>query len=234
VPPRQCPRCHATLLEQDGALVFCSNCGAPQVIVSEELLLQAQKQRAAVDSGVSVAMPGAVHPDGIVWPAAIRYAGLAGALAAALTLVAFAVPPIILLAWFWAVGAPVVVLGVYHAKLRPARLRAGFGARLGLLCGLAIAFCMSIVNAGALVLARYVFHVTEIDSQLANLFSQMRTNPQLQGNPAQATMLNYLNIPEYRAGLLLIMSGFVLVLYLGLSALGGAFAAMLRSRSNAG
>lgn len=233
MPPRQCPRCHATLLEQDSALVFCSNCGAPQVIVSEELLLQAQKQRAAVDTGMSLAMPGAAHPDGIVWPSAIRYAAVAGALAAALTVVAFAVPPIILLAWFWAIGAPVVVLGVYQAKQRPTRLRAGFGARLGLLCGLSIAFCISVVNAAALVLARYVFHVTEIDSQLANLFTQMRTNPQLQGNPAQAAMLSYLKVPEFRAGLLLIMSGFVLVLYLGLSALGGAFAAMLRSRSNA-
>jgi hypothetical protein len=201
--------------------------------VSEELLLQAQKQRAATDAGLSVALPGSVHPDGIVWPAAIRYAALAGGLAAALTVVAFAVPPIILLAWFWAIGAPVVVLGIYHAKLRPARLRAGFGARLGLLCGLAIAFCMSIINAAALVLARYVFHVSAVDTQLASLFAQMRSNPQLQGNPAQATILNYLNIPEYRAGLLLVMSGFALVLYLGLSALGGAFAAMLRSRSNA-
>jgi hypothetical protein len=203
------------------------------VTVSEELLLQAQKQRAATDAGLPVALPGATHPDGIVWPAAIRYAALAGGLAAALTVVAFAVPPIILLAWFWAIGAPVVVLGIYHAKLRPARLRAGFGARLGLLCGLAIAFCMSIINAAALVLARYVFHVSAVDTQLASLFAQMRSNPQLQGNPAQATILNYLNIPEYRAGLLLVMSGFALVLYLGLSALGGAFAAMLRSRSNA-
>ncbi len=234
MPPRQCPRCHNLLTDsQDGTLVFCSYCGAPQVTVSEELLTQAQKQRAAVDSGFPAGITASAHPDAVIWPAALRYAALAGLIAAALTLVAFAVPPIILLAWFWAIGAPVVVLGVYASKLRPAQLRAGFGARLGLLCGIAIAFSMSVINASALVLARYVFHDTQIDAQLANLFTQMRTSPQLQGNPAQAAVLSYLNVPEYRVGLLLIMSGLALVLYLGLSALGGAFAAVLRSRGNA-
>jgi hypothetical protein len=44
-------------------------------------------------------------------------------------------------------------------------------------------------------------------------------------------VLAWLNIPEDRLGLLLMMSAFVLLIYLGLSALGGAFAALLRSRT---
>ena len=234
MPPGHCPRCHATLTaEPEGSLVFCFNCGAPQITISEELLAEAQKQRAVVDSGLSAGILGS-HPDAVVWPAAIRYAALAGALAAALTLISFALPPLIVLSWFWAIGAPVVVLGVYNSKIRPTNLRAGFGARLGLLCGLAIFVATSTINACGLVLARYVFHnAAEIDTQLTAMFTQLRTTIQQQGSPEQAIVLKWLTIPEDRLGLLLLMFGFVLILYLGLSAIGGAFAALLRSRSNA-
>ncbi|HTW46526.1 MAG TPA: hypothetical protein VMD92_01185, partial [Acidobacteriaceae bacterium] len=81
-------------------------------------------------------------------------------------------------------------------------------------------------------ITRFVFHrAGEIDTQLAALFAQLRTTIQQQNSPAQASVLAWLNIPEDRLGLLLMMSAFVLLLYLGLSALGGAFAALLRSRS---
>lgn len=202
--------------------------------VSEELISEAQKQRAALDSGLAAGMLGASAANDIFWPAAVRYAALAGALAAALTLLSFALPPVILLAWFWAIGAPVVILGVYTSKLRPARLDAGFGARLGLLCGLAIFFAMSSINACGLVVARFVFHASaQIDTQLAAMFTQLRSTIQQQGGPAQASVLAWLSIPEDRIGLILIMSAFVLALYLCLSAIGGAFAAFLRSRSDA-
>ena len=218
--------------EQEGSLIFCFHCGAPQVTVSEELISEAQKQRAALDSGLAAGILGAPALDSIVWPAVVRYAALAGAIAAALTLVSFALAPVILLAWFWAIGAPVVMLGVYSSKFRPPRLQAGFGARLGLLCGLAIFFAMSAMNACGLVLARYVFHASaQIDTQFAAMFTQLRATLQQQGNPEQATVLAWLSSPEDRLGLLLAMSGFVLLLYLGLSAIGGAFAAVLRSRS---
>ena len=232
--PRHCPRCHATLSEEhEGSLVFCYNCGAPQITVSEELLAEAQKQRAVVDSNIAGGILNS-HPDGVVWPAAIRYAALAGALAAALTLLSFALPAFSLLATFWAIGAPVVVLGIYNSKIRPTSLRAGFGARLGLLCGLAIFFATLAMDACGLVLARYVFHNSAlIDTQLAALFTQLRTAIQQQGGPGQPIVLAWLNIPEDRLGLLLMMFAFVLVLYLCLSAIGGAFAALLRSRGNA-
>lgn len=199
--------------------------------MSEELLAEAQKQRAVLDSGLAPGILGS-QPDAIVWPAAIRYSLLAGVLAAALSLLSFVLPPVVLVSWFWAIGAPVVVLGVYNAKIRPINLRAGFGARLGLLCGLAVFFAMFAIDACRLVFARFVIHnAGPIDSDLAAFFTQMRATIQQQGNPAQASVLAWLNVPEDRLGLLLLMSAFVLLIYLGLSALGGAFAALLRSRS---
>ena len=217
--------------EHEGSLIFCYNCGAPQITISEELLAEAQKQRAVLDAGLAGGVLGS-QPDAVVWPVAIRYAALAGAVAAALTLVSFALPPVELLTWFWAIGAPVVVLGVYNSKIRPTQLRAGFGARLGLLCGLAIFFAMSAIGACGLVVARFVFHsAARVDNYLAAIFAQLRTAVQQQGGPAQAPVLAWLNIPEYRIGLLLWMVTFLLILYLALSALGGAFAALLRSHS---
>lgn len=220
--------------EQEGSLIFCFNCGAPQVTVSEELFAEAQKQRAAVDSGFAAGILGSAAPDAIVWPAAVRYAALAGAVAAALTLISFALPPVIIVSWFWAIGAPVVILGVYSAKIKPTRVQAGFGARLGMLCGLAIFFAISAINACYLAVARYAFHGSaQIDAQLAAGFTQLRTTIQQQGNPAQASALAWLSIPEDRIGLILITMGFLLLLYLALSAIGGAFAAVLRSRGDA-
>jgi hypothetical protein len=91
---------------------------------------------------------------------------------------------------------------------------------------------MSAINTFRLVFSRFILHrAAQIDSDLATMFAEFRTTIQQQGNPAQASVLAWLNIPEDRVGLLLLMSAIVLVIYLGLSALGGAFAALLRSRA---
>jgi hypothetical protein len=233
---RACPRCHTVLgHEEEGTLLFCWNCGAPQVMVSEELTLQAEQQRRALETGTLTGepQPNGASADGVVWPGAIHCAALTGGIAAALTLLSFAFAPLVLLAWFWAVGAPVVALGLYSARFRQTRIVPSFGARLGLLCGLAIFFSMTTVNTAGLLLARFAFHsAAQIDGQLATFFAQVRTTIQAQGGPAQAEALAWLAKPEDRLGLLLAMSGVVLAMYLGLSAAGGAFAALLRSRSD--
>lgn len=231
---RLCPRCQTVLNHEDeGTLVFCWNCGAAQVLVSEELAAQAEQQRRAMDAGVAsegMRVEGA-RAEEVVWPAAIRYAALMGAIAAGLTLLSLALPPMVLLVWFWAVGAPVVALGIYSSRFSKTRIFPGFGARLGLLCGLAIFFCMTTVNTAGLLMMRYIFHgAAQIDGQMATFFAQVRSTVQAQGGPAEGQVLAWLAKPEDRMGLLLTMSGVVLAIYLGLSAAGGAFAAMLRAR----
>lgn len=232
VTPRHCFRCHAVLQHEDeAALVFCWNCGAPQVTVSEELLTQSEKQRVALEAGAVADDLQGSDSGAVVWPGAIRYAALAGAAAAGLTLISFALPPVVLLAWFWAIGAPVVAIGAYSSRFKQTRLRPGFGARFGLLCGLAIFFSMSIVNTAGLLLARFAFHAaSQIDTQIAALFTQLRTAIQAQGGPTEGSALAWITVPEHRVGLLLTMCGIGLFMYLGLSAAGGAFAVMLRSR----
>jgi hypothetical protein len=205
------------------------------VLVSDELLTQAEQQRRAMESGaVAAELQGfGTNGDKVVWPAAVRCAVLMGLIAAGLTLISLVLPPVALLAWFWAIGAPVIALGIYSSRFRQTRLRPGFGAQLGLLCGLAVFVCMTTVNTVGLVLFRLALHRGgAIDGQLSAMFAQMRATIQAQGGPAEASALAWIAKPEARLGLLLTMTGIVLMIYLVISAAGGAFAALLRLRSS--
>lgn len=235
--PRICSRCHALLHREDeGALVYCWNCGAPQVQLSEELRDQIDQQISAQQAAanpLAEPIPQPTAPsNAIIWRGAIQCAGLAGGIAAVLALLSFALPPITLLSFFWFISAPIVVMGVYSSRFRKTRITAGFGARLGLLTGLAILVVTSTLNTIGLVLERFVFHSTaELDTQIEKLFAQVHANFATQSQQSVKIMNDMLAIPEFRAGILLSSIFFGLVLYLAYSATAGAFAGYLRSRS---
>lgn len=239
---RLCPRCRTVIrLEDEVSLVFCWNCSAPQVRISPELLEQA----AAQNDTAQIAAQTAASPDppaaGFVapvfnrWTGAIQCAGLAGAVAALLTLVSFAIPPIVLLTVFWVISAPIVILGVYAGRFRNTRntrITATFAARLGILCGVAILIGILSLDTAHLCLDRFVFHTaTELDTQLATAFAQQEVVLHKQLGADAAPMLQLLTIPEFRAGLLLSSFAFLSALYLIYSAAAGAFAGLLRSRT---
>jgi len=126
------------------------------VQLSEELRDQIDQQISAQQAAanpLAEPVPALVPPsNAIVWRGAIQCAGLAGALAAAFALLSFALPPITLLSFFWFVAAPIVVLGVYSSRFRKTRITTGFGARLGLLAGLAMVLVTSAFDTIGLVL----------------------------------------------------------------------------------
>ncbi len=239
VNPRLCPRCQSVLHREDeGSLVYCWNCGAPQVLLSEELRNQIDQQLSAQQVSAQAEAHSTSQPlpqpatNAVVWRGAIQCAGLAGAVAALFALVAFAIPPVGLLSFLWFISAPIVILGIYTSRFRQTRVTTGFGARLGLLCGLAILIANSTLNTAGIVLQRFVFHSSsEIDTQLATLFTQMRTTITAEPSPAAKAALDILNVPEFRAGLLLGFIAICLFLYLLFSATAGAFAGYLRSRA---
>ena len=175
-----------------------------------------------------------MRPDrlAINWRGAILCAGLAGAVALLLELISLVVPPVDILTTFWAIAAPVVALGLYSARFRETPIRPAFGARLGLLCGAAVVLGMSCVDLVHELLTRFVWHAAgAIDAQTAGIFAQIRQNTLQQSGPAAAPFLAVLDIPEFRAGFFLSVIGFMIALYLGFSATGGAFAGFLRARS---
>lgn len=238
VTPHICPRCHSVLHREDeGSLIFCWNCGAPQVQLSEDLREQIDQQinaqRAATNAPAEVAFSPIAPSNAIVWPGAIQSAGLAGAVAAGLALLSFVLAPVALLSFFWFISAPIIVLGFYSSRFRLTRITTGFGARLGLLTGIAVLVATTTLNTIDLVLERYVFHsTTEIDGQLANAFTQMHTTISATPGPAAKAALNMLAIPEFRAGILLTSITLGLAIYLAFSAIAGAFAGYLRARSS--
>jgi hypothetical protein len=240
VSPRLCPRCHAVLHREDeGSLIFCWNCGAPQVQLSEELRDQIDQQISAQQAAanpLAEQIPQTVAPsNAVIWRGAIQIAGLAGAVAAALALFSFAVPPVSLLSVCWFLFAPIIALGFYSSRFRKTRITAGFGARLGMLTGLAILIITSTLNTIGLVLERFVFHSTaELDTQIAKMFAEVHANFATQPQQSVKLMTDILAIPEFRAGILLTSIFFGLTLYLAYSATAGAFAGYLRSRSPRG
>jgi hypothetical protein len=206
------------------------------VLLSEELREQIDQQISAQQNAANPLADPIPQPaapgNAIVWRGAIQIAALAGAVAAALALLSFALPPVVLLSLFWFISAPIIVMGFYSSRFRKTRITASFGARLGLLTGLAILIVSSTLNTIGLVLQRFLFHSTaELDSQIAKMFDQVHANFASQSQQSVKIMNDMLAIPEFRAGILLSSIFFGLALYLAYSATAGAFAGYLRSRS---
>jgi hypothetical protein len=236
---RSCPRCHTLLVNEDsGTLLYCSHCGAPQLMLSEDLREQAETANAApgatvgagnfAEAGLTSLDTG--DPTAVDWTEAVRVAGLGGLIALGLGLISMAVPPVVLLDLFWALIAPIVVLGIYCSRRKHTRIRPGFGARLGLVTGLTIAWAISTVTALQFIIGRFVLHRgTEIDTALAGMFNKVQETQAANQQP----MPFNLAIPEFRVGLLLSSISFAICLYLAYAMISGAFGGLLRSRSRA-
>jgi hypothetical protein len=241
VTPRTCPRCHSTLHTEDAnSLVFCWNCGAPQVTLSEELQDQfAQQKLAAEQSGGHPAFTPepAADPSAVLWPLVLQLAGLAGVVIFALSLITAAFPPFALVEFLWIVGAPIILLGIYCARKPLTRITTSFGAKLGLLSGLAIGIAIGVTQTIGFLLARFAFHQgAELDANFATAFANVRAQTLANSTGATDTaalqqIMDKLSIPEFRVGLLLAGSLLFLCLYLLYASLAGAFAGYLRSRA---
>jgi len=234
---RLCSRCQSVLHREDeGSLVFCWNCGAPQVQLSEELRDQIDKQLADNLAGPSALDPLPLPSPGnsIIWPEAIQCAGLAGVVAAVFVLISFVAPAVDILSFFWLVGAPAFVLVIYTSRFRQSRITAGFGARLGVLSGLAIVLASVTLRILRLLSQRFLFHSSaQIDSQVADFFAQWQIAfIARSGTAAAAPIVSNLAIPEFREGLILGGFAIFLLCYLAFSATAGAFAGYVRSRSS--
>jgi len=238
---RPCPRCHTLLVHEDsGVLIYCSHCGAPQVLLSEELREQAaESTQALIDaqagnvSSANFAEASLTSLDSgdltaVDWPEAIRVAGFGGLIALGLGLISMALPPVALLELLWALIAPIVVLGIYCARRKHTHIRPGFGARMGLVSGLAIAVSMFTVDALRLIFNRFVFHQgAEIDKALSDAFAKVQ---EAQAGQPPLPFLNN-TVPEFHVGLVLFGFGLSLCFYLVYAVIGGAFGGFLRSRS---
>jgi len=218
----------------EGTLIFCTHCGAPQVLLSEELQAQVEAQAKAAEEGA--VGPIMREPASLVWAGALRCVGLSAAVAAVLTGLSALIPTVFALTLLWAVISPVVVIGLFQSRFPLVPITTGFGARLGLLTGLAVSVVLTVAYAIELLALRFGTHgrgMAEFDSMLTSTFAQQQT-------AADAAQLGTQffaraqNVPEFRVGLLLLSMGVAIAMLLAITTAGGAFAGFVRSRARAG
>lgn len=233
---RFCHRCQADLPAHDeGTLIFCVHCGAPQILLSEELQTQLEAQTSAAAEGASAAAETA-DARALIKAGALRCVALAGAIAAGLLFLSMLFGPIILLAFLWAVVSPVVVLGLFQARFPLAPIKPGFGARIGFLTGLAVALVFNVVYAVTMLIARFGTHgMGAADKQMTLVLDQFRVQAEAQQDtpPMLFAFLHNLSVPEFRAGFMLLGVAMMTVFLLVVTTAGGAFAGFVRSRVRA-
>ena len=233
--------------------MYCSHCGAPQIFLSEELQeetaleVQRYSERTSAPPQPS---PEDLPTEGLSsaqrrdlrrkqqardgrWPLAVEYALLSSGVALGLDLVGTLFAPILLLAWFWAVSAPILTVGFYNTRAQTGRVTPGFAARLGLLTGVLVAVSCALVITLDLVFSRFIAHSGALDTQIADAVAQVRANAQAQYGAASAPMLHLLGIPEFRVGFMLWMGAVSAGLYVLVSVATAGIAGLLLGRRRA-
>ena len=232
---RLCPRCHHVVhIEDETSLVYCGNCGAPQVTVSEELREQAAQAAASLaPSGERpetederTARIAAQPPELLSqWKSVLR---IAVVVCGAISLVCMALEGVELLSWL----APGIVLAVYSSRHRETQITASMGARIGFLCGILCAFGITVAKTVQMLVARYALHQGgTLDSILTQQLAQAKERAVAQSGPLAASYFDpLLHVPEFRVGFMLLGILFVCLILMALSTLSGAFSGYMRSR----
>ena len=250
---RPCIRCQQSVQLEDGHLVYCTHCGAPQILLSEELQAEiaqstqdfAEKNAPAPSPSPDAPAPSRwgrrqqrlnTDPARQTWPLGVEYALLAAAVTLGLGFFSILVPPASALMLLWVLGAPVLTVTVFNTRARVAAPpTSGFAARLGFLTAILVVLSCAITFTLSLVLKRFVFHSAALfDAQIAASFAQQRELAlQRLGASVQPT-LDMLAIPEFRVGLMLSGSAIFAAFYLLLSTVAaGVTGLVVRRRTSA-
>lgn len=214
-------------------MLFCPHCSAPQILLPEHMRIDVPVVPSTLSTG-TVPPP---HPQQVDWHAAFSSAALVAAVGAGFTIAGLRLPLASLVGTFWVVGGAVIALGLY-TRLRPgAWMDARTGLRIGLVTGLLTISAIAVALAFTGVLARFGTHaMSGFDSVLAQQFAAMQTQitakmrEQNQDPEFQQKVLGFVNSPEVRGGVMVIYLGVLGAIVVLLSAGGGAFAGMLRTR----
>jgi hypothetical protein len=183
------------------------------------------------ESGGAAAQSGSGNPEAVDWTGAIRYAALGAVIAAALTLLSMAAPPVLLLTWLWILASPVVVIGVYHSRHPQTVMTGGLGARMGLLTGLFVILVMGSINTAALAIGRHMHAMGDFDGRLSTMIQQATQQAQATAGGAENPFLRQMALPEFRVGMMLAGVAMGVVMLLALSMLlGAAFSALALAR----
>ncbi len=232
-----CHRCGGDLAEGSGESPFCPHCGAPQLFLALENQSAATGGEAggAVSTGVA-APPRARDVD---WKTAIRCAAAVAGVGSVLMLVALPdwrmAPLLSSLRFLWIMCASLITLGFYQKRRPAAQMDVRVGARIGVVVGICLALELGVAMAGAGLVARFVLHsMGNFDAQMTEIVAQVQKVTQQKSVQQNAPMppgwMKFVGSPEFRGGYALFCCAFASAGLLVVSALGGAFAGLLRMR----
>lgn len=229
---RYCHTCGGELPDARGESPFCPHCGAPQLTLSLDL----QTPDADGPAGeTSPGAPAAQRPEQVDWQMAIRCASAVAAVGGLLCVGALRVPMLTPASALWILCGSMITLGLYQHRRPLAWMDARVGARIGVVVGLCMTVALAIPMATAGVVARFWLKTMGgFDAQMAAQFQQvMQRSVQQSGTPYPAQTLAMLQSPEFRAASVLFSCAFSVVVLLVVSAVGGAFSGLMRTRHQA-
>jgi hypothetical protein len=212
-----------------GESPFCPHCGTPQLTLSlENQSVETGGEPAAVDGMPSTGKLPPPLPQQVDWQAAIRSAAVVAAVGSVLALGSIRVDVLSPVSFVWMMSASMVALALYQRQRPGAWIDAKIGARIGLVVGLSLALGLGVALAGWGLVARFGLHT--MGSFDAGMTQQMQVAIRNSATPIPPQMLGVMQTPEFRAVMMLMTFAFVTGILLMISALGGAFAGMLRMR----
>jgi hypothetical protein len=228
-----CHTCGGDLPAGSGESPFCPHCGAPQLTLS--LDYQSVETGGEPAPGtISPASTGTLpppRPRQVDWKMAIRCAVVVAGVAGALSVGAIRVPMLTPASLLWIMSGSLITLGLYQRRRPLARMDAGVGARIGVVVGLCLALGLAIPMAVVGVIARFGLHsMGSFDAWLGMIFATFIQQSKAPFSPEELQMIHS---QEFRAVYMLLLFAVVAVFLLVLSAVGGAFAGLLRTRRKA-
>jgi hypothetical protein len=225
-----CHRCGGDLPQGSGESPFCPHCGTPQLF----LALENQSVETggdpviAADGSPSTGRMPPPRPQQVEWKTAIRCAAVVAAIGSVLTLAALRVDVLSPVSFLWIMSASLITLGFYQKRQPTAWMDVRVGARIGVVVGVCLTLGLGIVIAGWGVVARFGLH--SMGGFDAAMSAQLQEAIRRSTTPIPDDMLGFVKSPEFRAGMMLGAFAFASACLLLTSALGGAFAGMLRTR----
>ena len=212
--------CHGCGAAVNEGVAFCPHCGAPQIRVhvvfgtEDESAPTSQPDELRDLGSARTPAPAEVALRQVHWPQAFRCALPAAILA---TVVGFIVslgagPLPGLLAWTLLSG--ILASAMYARRMRPIPIVPGIGAKIGALTGLMGFLVVSLLTSAQLL--------TRGSGEFRALLQEQLRRSSAAADPAVQPWLDYFLSPRGMAVMMIASLAFTLVLFVGLSSVGGA------------
>ena len=220
-----CYKCQTSI---DESLPFCPHCGAPQIRVPSH---EDEGGESQLSSQPALPQPAAAQwPHGVVaysarsvqWQYAWKGALLTGLIAALLT----AMPYVGFGCCLWMLGTGALAVGLYQRRVPAVYVTPGMGMRIGALSG-TIAFVVTAFWS--------VFQFIRDNQQFRSVFTEqmektISSNPDPRAQEIMRHFMNNLNTPQGLATFFVLILIIMAVVFVIISAAGGALGASMFGR----